>query len=47
MIFSAANGGLLGWVNPGDVVPEFEKVMSNLSTLKIPLQRLMVAYLAG
>ncbi|RKZ43841.1 MAG: molecular chaperone SurA, partial [Gammaproteobacteria bacterium] len=28
---SAANGGLLGWVNPGDVVPEFEKVMSNLS----------------
>jgi len=30
---TTANGGLFGWVNPGDLVlvPEFEKVMNNLS----------------
>lgn len=27
---SAANGGDLGWVNPGDLVPKFEKVMNGL-----------------
>jgi peptidyl-prolyl cis-trans isomerase SurA len=27
---SAANGGDLGWVNPGDTVPQFEKVMNAL-----------------
>lgn len=27
---SANNGGDLGWVNPGDTVPEFEKAMSEL-----------------
>ncbi|MEO8418416.1 MAG: peptidylprolyl isomerase [Methylophilaceae bacterium] len=27
---SAANGGDLGWVNPGDTVPEFEKTMNTL-----------------
>jgi len=28
---SAANGGSLGWVSPGDLVPEFEEVMKGLS----------------
>jgi peptidyl-prolyl cis-trans isomerase SurA len=27
---SAANGGDLGWVNPGDTVPQFEKAMNGL-----------------
>jgi peptidyl-prolyl cis-trans isomerase SurA len=27
---SAANGGLLDWVNPSELVPEFEEVMNNL-----------------
>jgi peptidyl-prolyl cis-trans isomerase SurA len=27
---SAANGGLIGWVLPGDLVPEFEQVMNRL-----------------
>lgn len=28
---SASNGGDLGWVNPGDTVPEFEKTMTALA----------------
>ncbi|NJO14544.1 MAG: molecular chaperone SurA [Thioploca sp.] len=28
---SAVQGGLIGWVNPGDLVPEFENVMNNLA----------------
>ena len=27
---SAANGGNLGWMSPGDLVPEFEQVMNRL-----------------
>ncbi|MCE7504648.1 peptidylprolyl isomerase [Polynucleobacter sp. IMCC30063] len=27
---SAANGGLLGWMGPGDLVPEFEQAMNRL-----------------
>jgi peptidyl-prolyl cis-trans isomerase SurA len=27
---SAANGGDLGWVNPGDMVPAFDRVMSEI-----------------
>ncbi|OGT19372.1 MAG: molecular chaperone SurA [Gammaproteobacteria bacterium RBG_16_57_12] len=32
---SAADGGSLGWVNPGQMVPEFEKVMEALAPGKI------------
>jgi peptidyl-prolyl cis-trans isomerase SurA len=32
---SASNGGDLGWVNPGDTVPEFEKTMSGLAVGEI------------
>lgn len=37
---SATNGGDLGWVNPGDLVPEFEKVMNtlNLRELSAPVE---------
>jgi peptidyl-prolyl cis-trans isomerase SurA len=28
---SSIKGGELGWINPGDVVPEFEQVLNNLS----------------
>ncbi len=28
---SAVNGGDLGWVNPGDTVPQFERVMNDLA----------------
>ena len=27
---TASNGGDLGWVNPGDTVPQFEKAMNEL-----------------
>ena len=27
---SAANGGLLGWMGPGELVPEFEQAMNRL-----------------
>lgn len=32
---SASEGGTLGWVNPGDTVPEFEKAMNNLAAEEI------------
>ncbi|TAJ94562.1 MAG: molecular chaperone SurA [Gammaproteobacteria bacterium] len=32
---SAAKGGDLGWMNPGDVVPEFEQVMNSLDINEI------------
>lgn len=32
---SANNGGDLGWVNPGDTVPQFEKVMNELKPNQI------------
>ncbi|HEY8084925.1 MAG TPA: peptidylprolyl isomerase [Methylophilaceae bacterium] len=32
---TASKGGDLGWVNPGDLVPEFEKVMDGLTTNQI------------
>jgi peptidyl-prolyl cis-trans isomerase SurA len=32
---SAPNGGDLGWVSPGDTVPEFERTMDGLDTNKI------------
>ncbi len=32
---SANNGGDLGWVNPGDTVPQFEKVMNELAINQI------------
>lgn len=32
---SANNGGDLGWVNPGDTVPQFEKVMNELKPTQI------------
>jgi peptidyl-prolyl cis-trans isomerase SurA len=32
---TTAKGGSLDWVNPGDLVPEFEKVMNNLSKKQI------------
>ena len=32
---SANNGGDLGWINPGDTVPEFEKTMKELAINKI------------
>ena len=32
---SAANKGDLGWINPGDTIPEFEEAMSNLKLNEI------------
>lgn len=32
---TASNGGDLGWVNPGDTVPQFEKVMNSLNPNEI------------
>jgi peptidyl-prolyl cis-trans isomerase SurA len=30
---TAARGGDLGWISPGDTVPEFERVMNSLRLL--------------
>jgi peptidyl-prolyl cis-trans isomerase SurA len=35
---SASAGGDLGWVNPGDTVPQFEKVMNELQPMAISEQ---------
>lgn len=32
---TASNGGDLGWVNPGDTVPQFEKAMNELKPMQI------------
>jgi len=32
---SAANGGDLGWVNPGDMVPAFDRIMSEIEPGKL------------
>ncbi len=32
---TASNGGDLGWVNPGDTVPQFEKAMNELKVMQI------------
>jgi len=32
---TASNGGDLGWVNPGDTVPQFEKAMNELKDMQI------------
>jgi peptidyl-prolyl cis-trans isomerase SurA len=32
---SSSNGGDLGWVNPGDTVPQFEKAMNELGLSEI------------
>ncbi len=34
---SAANGGDLGWVNPGDMVPAFDRVMSEIEPGKLSM----------
>jgi len=31
---TASNGGDLGWVNPGDTVPQFEQAMNALKTIR-------------
>ncbi len=34
-VVSAAKGGDLGWINPGELVPEVEKAMNNLSPKQV------------